>query len=152
MEKFSDKTLKPSGSEENFLSSWIILHCYGLHVFLSGSVLVLIILEFGVASLTSLFQKSWNNVVVSSSRVDVSKKKNKKWKSWTLRRLHLRPLRYFARSDTIDCSVHNLCHKKVRFRVDLRLSQFMQTQWAPLLGWTQNAACVSALMSDIFSM
>ena len=83
--------------------SWVArmtLHCYSLHVFLSGSVLVLIIVGYGAASLTDLFPKSWNNIVVSSSRVDVSTKKNKKWKSWTLRRLHTRPLRYLARSDT----------------------------------------------------
>jgi hypothetical protein len=152
MEGFSDKTVNPSGSAGNFLSNWMTLHSYSLHVFLSVSALVFIILGFGAASLTDLFPKSWNNVVVSSSRVDASKKKNKKWKSWTLRRLHTRPLRYLARSDAINCSVQNLWHKKVWFRVDLRLPHFMQMLGAQLLGWTQNAACVSAFMSDIFSM
>jgi len=102
MEEFSDKTVNPSRSAENFLSSWITLHCYSLQVSLSGSVLVLIVLEFGAASLTDLFPKSWNNAMVSSSRVDTSKKKNKKWKSWTFRHLHTRPLRHLARSDTIN--------------------------------------------------
>ena len=150
MEDFSDKTINPSGSEGNFLSSWINLHFYSFHFFLSFSILAPIIL-FWAASLTDLCPKSWNNVVVSSSRDGVSKKKNKKWKSWTLRRLYTRPLRYLARSDTINCSVQNLCHKKVWFRVDLRLSQFIQMHGAPLLEWTQNAACVSVLVSDIFS-
>ena len=125
MEALSDNTVNPSGSTDSFLSSWITLHCYSFYAFLSGAILV-IILGFGVVSLTGLFQKSWHNVVVSFSSAEVSKEKNKKWKSWKLRHFHVRPLRYLARSDAINYSDQNLCHKNVWFRVDLRLSQSMQ--------------------------
>jgi hypothetical protein len=118
-----------------FLEQLKTLHYYSLHIFLRVAVLAPIILAFGAASLTDLFPKSWNNIVVSSSRVDVSKKKNKKWKSWTLRRLHTRPL-VTLRGQTLLTVQFRICHKKVWFRVDLRLSQFMQMHGTPPLEWT----------------
>jgi hypothetical protein len=127
MEGFSDNTVNLRVQvAENFFSSWITIHCSSFYVFLSGAVVAFSILGYGATSLADMFPTSWGNVVVLSSRAEVSKKKNKKWKSWTLQRLKLRPLRCFARSDTINCAVQNLCHKKIWFRAGLRLSQSMQ--------------------------